>query len=67
MRFFTTDKDKQVIAHRLMSKEVFLPDVTVNQKVALWFGDITRLEIDVIVNSTSSVLMDTAAGGKLEP
>ena len=56
-----------MLTNKLASKEVYLSDVTVNQKVALWFGDITRLEIDVIVNSTSSILMDTAAGGKLKP
>ena len=38
-----------------------------NEKVALWHGDITRLEIDAVVNSTSSLLMDMPVGGTVSP
>ena len=43
-------------------KRIYQPDETLNQKVALWYGDITRLEIDVVVNSTSSLLLDDVVG-----
>ena len=41
-------------------KSSYQPNETLNQKVALWYGDITRLELDVVVNSTSS--SDDAVG-----
>ena len=43
-------------------KTVYEPNGIFNQKVALWYGDITRLELDVAVNSTSSLLLDEEMG-----
>ena len=43
-------------------KSFYEPNEIFNRKVALWFGDITQLEIDVAVNSTSSLLLDDEMG-----
>lgn len=34
----------------------YLPDPVLNEKVSLWEGDITRLEVDAIVNSSADDL-----------
>lgn len=34
-----------------------LPNPVLNSKISLWNGDITRLEIDAIVNAANSSLM----------
>ena len=61
--FFSPGDEYSVKMDKLESKEIFLPDMAVNQKVALWFGDITRLEIDAVVNSTNEMLLLEARGG----
>ena len=38
------------------SEEVYIPNPTLNSKVSLWHGDITRLEVDAIVCSTGGIL-----------
>ena len=38
------------------SEEVYIPNPTLNSKVSLWHGDITRLEVDAIVCSTGGSL-----------
>ncbi|XP_045195191.2 uncharacterized protein LOC123550849 [Mercenaria mercenaria] len=56
------------------SKPEFETNETLNGKVSLWYGDITRLQIDAIVNSASpdlihfgevGVAVHTAAGSEL--
>ena len=37
----------------LSKQSAYQPNKLLNQKVAAWYGDITRLEIDAVVNSTS--------------
>ena len=54
-REYTMPSDKT-----LSEKSPYQPNKLLNQKVALWYGDITRLEIDVVVNSTS--LQDDPVG-----
>ena len=41
----------------------YLPSTTINKKISLWNGDITRLEIDAIVNSTTPFRSSTVAIG----
>ena len=50
--------------NRFAPGEYFKSNALFNKKVALWYGDITRLEIDAIVNTTSSMLMCQPIGGK---
>lgn len=51
------DIDASIKQDKLASQQDYQPDMTLNQKVAVWFGDITRLEIDAVVNSTNSTLL----------
>ena len=39
----------------------YLPDLMLNEKVSLWKGDITRLEVDAIVNSSAADLQHHSA------
>ena len=60
---FIIDIDASIKPDKLASQQDYQPDMTLNQKVAVWFGDITRLEIDAVVNSTNSTLLLEKVGG----
>ena len=64
---FIADSSEVLNPNKFAAGELFKADVRLNEKVALWHGDITRLEIDAVVNSTSSLLMDMPVGGTVNP
>ena len=43
-------------------EEVRLAQI-INQRVAIWQGDIALLEVDAVVNSTASLLLESRGGG----
>lgn len=53
-KYFTRQKDRLTQYGRVEAK--FPVDAALNDKVSLWAGDITQLEIDAIVNAANSSL-----------
>ena len=54
--FLCAERDAQSSLHD------YHPSTTLNEKVSLWLGDITRLEIDAVVNAAVGSLIDSAIG-----
>ena len=54
--FLCAERDAQSSLHD------YHPSTTLNEKVSLWLGDITRLEIDAVVNATIGSQISSAIG-----